>query len=57
MEIFCPNCKSKAKELIECENCNKIGCIKCFLKVKGKWLCESCRKGEAKEASLFSMFS
>jgi len=54
MELFCSTCGSKTLELIECEGCGNVGCPKCLLKIKGKWLCEKCRKGEE---SLFSMFS
>ena len=42
MELFCPRCRSKVNELIECENCGTIGCIKCVKKSYGKWVCFKC---------------
>jgi hypothetical protein len=42
MELFCPRCRSKVSELIECENCGTIGCIKCVKKSYGKWVCFKC---------------
>jgi uncharacterized Zn finger protein (UPF0148 family) len=29
-------------ELIECDNCGTIGCIRCIKKSYGKWICFKC---------------
>jgi hypothetical protein len=29
-------------ELIECDNCGTIGCIRCVKKSYGKWICFKC---------------
>lgn len=42
MDIFCPNCKSKSDELIECDDCKTVGCPKCIRKRYGKWVCHKC---------------
>lgn len=46
MDIFCPNCKTKIDELIECDNCKTIGCPKCIRKKYGKWVCHKCPEPE-----------
>jgi len=42
MDFVCPRCQSKVTELIECENCGTIGCIRCVKKSYGKWICFKC---------------
>ena len=42
MDVFCPNCKVKTIELMECEICGNLGCTKCIRKKGGKWLCQNC---------------
>jgi hypothetical protein len=32
-------------EMVECESCNTIGCVRCITKIGGRWLCGSCRSG------------
>ncbi len=54
MDIFCPNCKSKTNELIECEICNTIGCPKCIRKKYGKWVCHKCPEPEYKEPDYYN---
>ncbi len=46
MDIFCPNCKTKIDELIECDNCKTVGCPKCIRKKYGKWVCHKCPEPE-----------
>ena len=48
MEIFCPRCGSKSNELIECDNCGTIGCIRCIRKSYGRWICHKCEVPERK---------
>ncbi|MBS3055320.1 MAG: hypothetical protein J4452_02405 [Candidatus Aenigmarchaeota archaeon] len=45
LEIKCPRCDSQSKELIECESCKKIGCVKCITQRSKQWLCGDCRLG------------
>ena len=42
MDLVCPRCQSKVNELIECDNCGSIGCIRCVKKSYGKWICFKC---------------
>jgi len=42
MDLVCPRCQSKVNELVECDNCGTIGCIRCVKKSYGKWICFKC---------------
>ena len=42
MDIFCPTCKTKTDELIECDECKTVGCPKCIRKKYGRWVCHKC---------------
>jgi hypothetical protein len=53
MDIFCPTCKSKTEELIECANCGSIGCPKCIRKKYGKWVCHKCPEPEYEEKKYY----
>jgi hypothetical protein len=53
MELFCPTCKSRADELIECANCKTIGCPKCIRKKHGKWVCHKCPESEYKQTKYY----
>ncbi len=46
MDFVCPRCQSKVNELIECDNCGTIGCIRCIKKSYGKWVCFKCETPE-----------
>ncbi|MDI6825723.1 MAG: hypothetical protein QMD36_00815 [Candidatus Aenigmarchaeota archaeon] len=46
MDLVCPKCGSKVNELIECDNCGSIGCIRCVRKSYGKWICFKCETPE-----------
>ena len=46
MELICPRCNSKSNELIECDACGTIGCIRCMKKSYGKWICFKCKSPE-----------
>ena len=46
MELICPRCNSKSNELIECDSCGTIGCIRCMKKSYGKWVCFKCEAPE-----------
>jgi len=46
MQLVCPRCSSKVDELIECDNCGTIGCIRCMKKSYGKWVCHKCEEPE-----------
>jgi len=48
MELVCPRCGSKSNELIECDNCGTIGCIRCMRKSYGNWICFKCEEPEKK---------
>jgi len=45
MEINCPRCGLQATEMVECEGCNIIGCVRCITKHNGRWMCGGCRNG------------
>ena len=49
MQLFCPRCNSKSNELIECDACGTIGCIRCMRKSYGKWVCFRCEKPKHEE--------
>ena len=53
MDIFCPNCKTKTDELIECDNCGAVGCSKCIRKKYGRWVCHKCPEPEYKEQKYY----
>ena len=44
MELLCPRCGSRSNELIECDNCETIGCIRCVRKKYSKWVCFRCEE-------------
>lgn len=44
MELKCPRCTSSTNELIECDNCQTIGCARCVKKSFGKWICHKCEE-------------
>jgi len=46
MQLVCPRCSSKVNELIECDNCGAIGCMRCMKKSYGKWICHKCEEPE-----------
>ncbi len=46
MELICPRCGSKSNELMECDACSTIGCIRCMRKSYGKWVCFKCEEPE-----------
>jgi hypothetical protein len=48
MDLLCPRCGSRSNELLECENCGTIGCIRCVQKKHGKWVCFKCEEPEKK---------
>ena len=62
MQLKCPRCNAATTELIECEFCKTIGCIKCITKYNKQWVCGSCKSGEqytpsqSPESALASMF-
>jgi len=35
----------QTREMIECESCKTIGCVRCITKRGGQWLCGDCRDG------------
>jgi len=35
-------------ELMECDNCETIGCMRCMKKSYGKWVCHKCEEPERK---------
>ncbi|MCD6403467.1 MAG: hypothetical protein J7K98_04030 [Candidatus Aenigmarchaeota archaeon] len=57
MSLTCPTCGSKTNELIECENCGKIGCPRCMKKKDGKWVCLDCWKEKPTEENVPNIFS
>ena len=48
MDLLCPRCGSRSNELIECDNCGTIGCVRCIRKKYGKWVCFKCEEPEKK---------
>jgi hypothetical protein len=46
MQLVCPRCGTKGNELIECDNCGAIGCIRCMRKRYGNWVCHKCEVPE-----------
>lgn len=59
MKLKCPRCKAVTVELIECESCKIIGCVKCITKRNKQWVCGNCKTGmqtTTAESSLSAMF-
>jgi len=52
MELICPRCGSKSNELIECDSCGTIGCIRCVKKSYGKWICFKCEAPKTEEEKM-----
>ncbi|TAL46745.1 hypothetical protein EPN87_04550 [archaeon] len=57
----CPACGSPSLELLECDVCMKVGCVKCVIKKGKQWACSMCKTGTVQEpkqstSSIFSMF-
>lgn len=51
IQLRCPRCNSITKELIECDSCKVIGCIKCIAKYNKQWMCGNCKSGKPYSAS------
>ncbi|MBM3228786.1 hypothetical protein FJZ20_02805 [Candidatus Pacearchaeota archaeon] len=49
MGISCPNCSQLVIELMACDSCQTIGCIRCVSKSNKQWLCPNCKSGRPKE--------
>ena len=45
MDFICPRCGVKTTEMVECSNCETVGCVRCITKRSGQWLCGDCRDG------------
>jgi hypothetical protein len=43
IELTCPRCGLAAPELIECESCKIIGCVRCITKQGLQWICGKCK--------------
>lgn len=62
MQIVCPRCRRQSDELIECESCGTIGCVRCITKHNKQWICNDCKNGRSPvssstpESALASMF-
>jgi len=63
MKIVCPRCGKQSDELIECESCKIIGCIRCITKSNKQWICSDCKNGKVSvgstqtpESALAAMF-
>lgn len=59
MQLKCPRCKAITIELVECESCKTIGCVKCITKHNRQWICNDCKSGTrspAPESVLSAMF-
>jgi len=65
VQINCPRCGASTVELIECESCKNIGCVKCITKRNRQWVCGDCKNGtqyssqsssQSAESALASMF-
>lgn len=60
----CPRCNSVTRELIVCDSCQTVGCIKCITKYSKQWICGECKSGgryssqesSSPESALASMF-
>lgn len=64
-QIKCPSCGTFTAELIECDVCNRIGCIRCVMKRSRQWICSGCKgdkpyvaqtESQTAESALSSMF-
>jgi len=33
-------------EMVECESCSTIGCVRCITKSGNRWLCGNCKDGK-----------
>lgn len=64
-QIKCPRCGVSITELVECEICKTIGCIRCITKYNKQWICGDCKNGtqyssqsssQSAESALASMF-
>jgi hypothetical protein len=49
MGIYCPNCNSISTELLACDSCETVGCIRCVIKFNKQFLCHNCKSGRPKE--------
>ena len=63
MKVKCPICNNLVTELLSCDNCQAIGCIRCVVKFGKQLLCHNCKSGRVVEGpkgtgetGLFSMF-
>lgn len=56
MTVRCPYCKNITNELMSCDNCNKIGCVRCIIKHSNQWLCVDCRKISSNQSAFPKWF-
>jgi len=63
MKVKCPICSNLVTELLSCDNCQAIGCIRCIVRFGKQSVCHNCKSEkriegskEAGETGLFSMF-
>jgi len=59
MDLKCPRCGATTSELLECDVCKTIGCIKCIIKHSRQWVCDKCKDSgyaESPESALSAMF-
>lgn len=62
MQIVCPRCGKQSDELIECDSCKTVGCVRCITKYNKQWICNDCKSGrpaasaQTPESALAAMF-
>ena len=63
MELQCPSCNNFVTELVACDSCETVGCIRCVIRTNKQWLCHTCKDKKPEQieeknetADLFSMF-
>lgn len=59
--LNCPSCGAESAEMIECDACKAIGCVKCVTKYNKQWVCGECRNKpyyseSAPESGLAALF-
>lgn len=45
MGVDCPNCGVAVHELVSCDSCQTIGCVRCIVRHNRQWVCGKCKSG------------
>ncbi|MBI4010150.1 MAG: hypothetical protein HY361_03090 [Candidatus Aenigmarchaeota archaeon] len=55
--VDCPGCSNFTTEILVCDSCNALCCVRCIAKSSKQWVCNNCKSNVTKKPdNMFSMF-